>query len=187
VKADRKGGSEIQDEALIAKVKKGDEHAFRLLIEKYRDYLFKMVYSIIRNEKDAEDVTQEVFVRIYFSLPQYQSQGFKTWITRIAVNYAIDVKRKMQRQREEVLESIEAEANESVELPVIKKEERKRIRERLSEIPPNYRDVIYAYYIDEKSYQEIANEQNVEVKTIETKLYRARRWLRKHWKEEDFR
>ncbi|HZG59424.1 MAG TPA: sigma factor [Anoxybacillus sp.] len=109
MKADRKGESEIQDEALIAKVKKGNEHAFRLLVEKYRHYLFKTVYAIIRNEKDAEDVTQEVFVRIYLSLPQYQSQGFKTWMTCIAVNYAIDVKRKMQRQREEILEVIETE------------------------------------------------------------------------------
>ncbi|TXK90620.1 sigma-70 family RNA polymerase sigma factor, partial [Parageobacillus sp. SY1] len=174
MKTDRKGESEIQDEALIAKARKGDEHAFRLLIEKYRNYLFKTVYSIIRNEKDAEDVTQEVFVRIYFSLPRYQSQGFKTWMTRIAVNYAIDVKRKMQRQREEVMESIEAEADERVEVSVMKKEERERIRQRLEEIPLNYRDVIYAYYIDEKSYQQIAKEQNVEVKTVETKLYRAR-------------
>jgi RNA polymerase sigma factor (sigma-70 family) len=187
VKTDRKGESEIQDEELIAKAKKGDEHAFRLLIEKYRDYLFKTVYSIIRNEKDAEDVTQEVFVRMYLSLPQYQSKGFKTWMTRIAVNYAIDVKRKMQRQREEMLEVIETEANESVEFPIIQKEERERIRQRLEEIPPNYREVIYAYYIDEKSYQQIAKEQNIEVKTVETKLYRARNWLRKHWKEEDFR
>ncbi|WP_326946608.1 sigma-70 family RNA polymerase sigma factor [Bacillus alveayuensis] len=171
----------------MAKAKKGDEHAFRLLIEKYRDYLFKTVYSIIRNEKDAEDVTQEVFVRMYLSLPQYQSKGFKTWMTRIAVNYAIDIKRKRQRQREELLESVEAEANESIELPIIQKEERERIRRRLQDIPPNYRDVIYAYYIDEKSYQQIAKEQNVEVKTVETKLYRARSWLRKHWKEEDFR
>nr|WP_255572184.1 sigma-70 family RNA polymerase sigma factor [Anoxybacillus sp. ST70] len=157
-----------------------------MLIEKYRDYLFKTVYSIIRNEKDAEDVTQEVFVRIYLSLSRYQSQGFKTWMTRIAVNYAIDVKRKMQRQLEEVMESIEAEADERVEVSVIKKEERERIRQRLEEIPLNYRDVIYAYYIDEKSYQQIAKEQNVEVKTVETKLYRARSWLRKHWKGEDF-
>lgn len=186
MKTDRKRESEIQDEALIAKARKGDEHAFRLLIEKYRDYLFKTVYSIIRNEKDAEDVTQEVFVRIYFSLPRYQSQGFKTWMTRIAVNYAIDVKRKMQRQREEVMESIEAEADERVEVSVMKKEERERIRQRLEEIPLNYRDVIYAYYIDEKSYQQIAKEQNVEVKTVETKLYRARSWLRKHWREGDF-
>ncbi|MGG3998439.1 RNA polymerase sigma factor [Anoxybacillus kestanbolensis] len=186
MKTDRKGESEIQDEALIAKARKGDEHAFRLLIEKYSNYLFKTVYSIIRNEKDAEDVTQEVFVRIYLSLPRYQSQGFKTWMTRIAVNYAIDVKRKMQRQREEVMESIEAEADERVEVSVMKKEERERIRQRLEEIPLNYRDVIYAYYIDEKSYQQIAKEQNVDVKTVETKLYRARSWLRKHWREEDF-
>jgi RNA polymerase sigma factor (sigma-70 family) len=53
-------------------------------------------------------------------------------------------------------------------------------------MPPNYRDVIYAYYITEKSYKQIADEQQVEVKTIEMKLYRARNWMKKHWKEDDF-
>lgn len=66
------------------------------------------------------------------------------------------------------------------------RQQRKLLREKLNDIPDNYRDVIYGYYIAEKSYQQLAEEQNVQVKTIETKLYRARIWLKKHWKEEDF-
>ncbi|MBS2772046.1 sigma-70 family RNA polymerase sigma factor [Anoxybacillus rupiensis] len=186
MKKDRKGESGIQDDVLIDKVQNGDEHALRMLIEKYRDYLYKTVYSIIRHEKDAEDATQEVLVRIFLSLSQYQSQGFKAWITRIAVNYAIDVKRKRERKREEALEATEPEAAENVEQLVIKKAEKEQVRRRLEEIPPSYREIIYAYYIEEKSYQQIAKEQNIAVKTVETKLYRARNWLRKHWKEGDF-
>ena len=60
--------------------------------------------QIVRNEKDAEDVTQEVFVKIYYALPKYKKQGFKTWITRIAMNHSIDLTRKQQRKQESVVD-----------------------------------------------------------------------------------
>jgi len=175
---------------LIEKVKRGDDEAFRLLVEKYRNDLFRVIYSVLKDQKESEDAAQEVFMKIYTSLPRYENLGFKTWITRIAVNHAIDIKRKQQRRREDVSEIVEidSEAGEetSLESEVIHRERRKLVRERLNELPDNYRDVIYGYYIAEKSYKQMALEQNVQVKTIETKLYRARIWMKKHWREEDF-
>lgn len=152
--------------------------------------MFRAIYPILRDEKDAEDATQEAFLKIYYALPNYQSQGLKTWMTRVAVNHAIDVKRKKQKQKELTLETDELSAlsqtTENVVVPLLQKEQREIVRERLEEMPSNYRDVIYAYYITDKSYKQIADEQKVEVKTVETKLYRARSWMKKHWKEEDF-
>lgn len=145
----------------------------------------------MRHEKDAEDATQEVFLKIYYALPQYGSQGIKAWLTRIAVNHAIDVKRKKQRQQEMILEPDDiptlSSPEENVVLPLIQKEQRELVKSRLHDMPANYRQVIEAYYIAEKSYKQIAEEQQVEVKTVETKLYRARNWMKKHWKEDDFR
>lgn len=96
---------------LVEKVRAGNDHAFRILIETYKQTIYRTVYSVLRNQKDAEDVTQEVFIKIYTSLPQYKNQGFKTWITRIAVNHAIDLKRKRQRQKEEPHEERSSEAD----------------------------------------------------------------------------
>ncbi len=79
-----------------------------------------------------------------------------------------------------------ATTRDSLEKQVIHNEQRRLVRNRLNELPDNYRDVIYGFYIAEKSYQEMAEEQNVQVKTIETKLYRARHWIKKNWKEDDF-
>ncbi|SIA55942.1 RNA polymerase sigma factor SigE [Mycobacteroides abscessus subsp. abscessus] len=152
--------------------------------------MFRTIFAVLRDRKEAEDAAQEVFIKIYSSLPQYEDQGFKTWITRIAVNHAIDVKRKRDRRREDSLEyagyELHGTQKEAVEAEVMNKERRKRVREKLHQLPDNYRDVIYDFYIAEKSYQQIAEEQNVQVKTVETKLYRARLWMRKHWKEDDF-
>lgn len=185
-----KGERTINEEALIEKVLDGDDHAFRLLVEKYRNDVFRTIFAVLRDQKEAEDAAQEVFMKIYLSLPQYQNQGFKTWITRIAVNQAIDIKRKQARRREEVAEELElplvGTAKDSVEKEIIETDRRRLVRRKLDELPDNYRDVIYGFYIAEKSYQQMAEEQNVQVKTIETKLYRARHWMKKNWKEDDF-
>jgi RNA polymerase sigma factor (sigma-70 family) len=168
----------------------GNDHAFRLLVEKYRNDVFRTVLAVLRDQKEAEDAAQEVFIKIYTSLPQYGNQGFKTWMTRIAVNHAIDVKRKQARRREEVVDTLEQQAfgtpRDSIEREIIEQDRRSLVRKKLNEVPENYREVIYGFYIAEKSYQQMAEEQNVQVKTIETKLYRARHWMKKNWKEDDF-
>ncbi|WP_396954615.1 RNA polymerase sigma factor [Neobacillus sp.] len=180
----------MSDTALIEKVLDGNDHAFRLLVEKYRNDVFRTVFAVLHDQKEAEDAAQEVFIKIYTSLPQYGNQGFKTWMTRIAVNHAIDVKRKQARRREEVVDTLEQQAlgtpSDSVEREIIEQDRRSLVRKKLNEVPENYREVIYGFYIAEKSYQQMAEEQNVQVKTIETKLYRARHWMKKNWKEDDF-
>ncbi|RTR26735.1 sigma-70 family RNA polymerase sigma factor [Robertmurraya yapensis] len=190
MEAARKGERVINDQVLIKKILSGNDHAFRILVETYRTELFRTVYAVLRNQKDAEDATQEVFMKIYHALPQYENQGFKTWMKRIAVNHAIDIKRKQERRREEIVEVLEYDAlvstRDHLENKVIKLEQRRLVRERLEELPENYREVVHDFYIAEKSYQQMAEEQQVQVKTIETKLYRARNWMKKHWKEDDF-
>ncbi|MFB7638524.1 sigma-70 family RNA polymerase sigma factor [Peribacillus butanolivorans] len=175
---------------LVEKVRGGNDHAFRILIETYKETILRTVYSVLRNQKDAEDVTQEVFIKIYTSLPQYKNQGFKTWITRIAVNHAIDLKRKRERQKEESHEVQPSEAHlglsDDVEAVFFRNEKRKQVLRKLNDLPEGYRAVVYGYYIQEKTFQQIAEEQQIQVKSVEVKLYRARNWMRKHWKEEDF-
>lgn len=178
------------EQALIEKAKAGDEHAFRMLVEKYRHLVFRSVYAVLRDQKDAEDATQEVFLKMYLSLPQYQNQGFKSWLMRIAVNHAIDMRRKAYREREEAAEDFQFDANAQIEdsVPdkIVKKELKQLVRTRINELPENYRDVIYGFYIEEKSYEQIAQEQNVKRETVATKLHRAKLWMKKHWKESDF-
>lgn len=183
-------GREMNEQLLIQKIIEGNDHAFRILVEKYNSELFRVIYAILRNQKDAEDAVQEVFIKVYHSLPNYKDQGFQSWIKRIAVNHAIDMKRKQKRRQEEVMESPELSteigSREGIEWEVIRREKVKLVQKRLNELPKNYRDVIYDFYILEKSYKQIAEERKEQVKTIETKIYRARQWMKKHWKEDDF-
>jgi RNA polymerase sigma factor (sigma-70 family) len=175
----------------------GNADAFRSIIETYQTYLYRVAFSVLHHSKDAEDATQEAFVKIFFALPKYQGQGFKTWITRIALNTAIDHKRKLGNRRESLVpQDIDTDdipvnehalAPESVEDNLLRKERSRLIAHYLNEIPDNYRHVVVAFYIEEKSQLQIANEHGIAIKTVESKLYRARHWMKKHWKEEDFR
>jgi RNA polymerase sigma factor (sigma-70 family) len=187
-----KGETNIEDDALVQQIISGHDECFRLLIERHRRYLYQVVYSVVNHVKDAEDVTQEAFVKIYFALPQYQFHGFKTWMTRIAVHRAIDFKRKGQKLKENLVADFpdHPPSNPSlvkhIEQSVIREERRELVHKSLAEMPSNYREVVIAFYIEEKTYQQIAIEQGIEIKSVESKLYRAKNWLRKHWKEEDF-
>lgn len=186
----KKGGREINDEALLKQVRRGNDHAFRLFIEKYRNDIFKVAYSVLSNQKDAEDVTQEIFLKIYYSLPKYEGKGLKTWMTRIAVNHSIDMKRKKERRREVVTEDqalqLKTTSTDSVEGELLRKEKQRQVQDKIKELPENYRVVVYGYYIQEKSSQQLAVDLDVKEKTIVVKLHRARNWMRKRWKEDDF-
>lgn len=178
------------EQTLIKKVIAGDEHAFRVLVETYRNLVFHLVYGVLRNQKDAEDATQEVFLKIYLSLPEYKNQGFKSWMTRIAVNHAIDMSRKVYRKREVVAEDFQLDMNESAEESVgeqvVKKEIKQLVLQKIHELPANYRDTVYGFYIEDKTYEQMAKEQQVKRATIATKLHRARIWMKSNWKESDF-
>lgn len=161
-------------------------------MERYRQYVYQVVYSVLRHAKDAEDVTQECFIKAFYALPQYKYQGFKTWLTRIALNKAIDQSRKTVRhtahveQTPETGEEKAALESDEVEPQVLRRERSELVRRRIGEMPEGYRDVMTAYYLEDKTYQEIAKEYGVEPKSVEVKLYRAKKWFRKHWKEEEF-
>ncbi|KOS29243.1 RNA polymerase sigma factor SigW [Bacillus anthracis] len=112
-------------------------------------------------------------------------------MARIATNHAIDYKRKKARENEELSLCKETEENiksshNIADLFSLTKEQLLLIAQKLRELPENYRDVVLAHYLEEKSYQEIALQEKIEVKTVEMKLYRARKWIKKHWKEEEF-
>ncbi|GIO65185.1 RNA polymerase sigma factor SigW [Paenibacillus cookii] len=162
-----------------------------MLVEQYSQHVFQTAYSVLKNAKEAEDAAQEVFLQVYKSLPEYRSQGFKTWITRICVNKAIDAKRKISRRREEQMadgELIEhlPSAEEDVLRQLVRKEKQKLLETKMDGLPAQHRDILVQFYIEEKSYDQIAREQNIAVKTVESRLYRARSWIRKHWKEEEW-
>nr|WP_082865697.1 RNA polymerase sigma factor [Paenibacillus crassostreae] len=177
---------------MIADVLRGDSDAFRYIVDQYSKHIFHTTYSVLRDVKDAEDVAQETFIQIYKSLSQYRSQGFKSWITRIATNKAIDLKRKKTRRGEDNLYPVVdmellPDGEEDPLSRTIRKEKKELFKQKLQTVPDNHRVVLTAFYLEEKNYEQIGQELQVKPKTVESKLYRAREWIRNKWKEEDWK
>ncbi|MNZ71254.1 RNA polymerase sigma factor, sigma-70 family [Fontibacillus panacisegetis] len=113
-------------------------------------------------------------------------------MTRIALNKAIDLKRKKDRRREEQWDPIDVDLQVIDEKPevvqgIIDIEQSEELRNKIAAMPPGHKIIVSSFYLKGKSYEEIASELNVTVKTVESKLYRARAWMREHWKEEEWR
>ncbi|MEV5026369.1 sigma-70 family RNA polymerase sigma factor [Paenibacillus sp. LPE1-1-1.1] len=189
-----KEGSDIQDEDWIIAVQKGGPEHYGPFVQAYGPYIYRTVFAVLRSPHDAEDVTQEVLLQIYRSLPDCRLDGLKTWITRIAVNRSIDFKRSRARRPEELADSDamsermqeENSVMPAAELVAIEQADRQQVRERVEEMPDNYREVVTAFYMEDKSYEQIAAETGLERKSVESRLYRARSWMKRHWRKEDF-
>ncbi len=181
-------GSDIRDEDLIRAVLEGGPEHYRPFVQAYGQYIYRTVYAVLQSPHDAEDVTQEVLLQIYRSLPEYRMEGLKTWITRIAVNRAIDHKRKMQRQQETIQDHdqlVRQDTAPAAESEAIREVHRQQVRQLIEQLPSNYREVVSAYYMEGKTYEQIATETGLEIKSVESRLYRARHWIKQRWRKED--
>lgn len=181
----------ISEELLIKRAVAGDEDSFNQIIELYKNYVFAIILNFIKDYGEVENVAQEVFLQIYISLPNYDNDNFKGWISRITSNKSIDwIRRKKSKFKEETLEItevlVDSSESDSVETPeqlLIKKEDSEELVDILNSIPDIYKEVLEKFYFEEMTYEEIAKEENVAVKTIASRLYRGKNLLREKWRE----
>ncbi len=176
------------DELLVKKAIKGDDDSFRSIVEKYQGLVYAICFNITGHRQEAENLAQETFIQVYRSLSRYENKGFKSWIGKIATNKAIDWKRKRRLENEgkvvylEDIEEISTESN-LIDDELIKKENTKKLLELCNKLPDIYSTVLIKFYIQSKSYNEISKEDGISVKTVESRLYRAKNAIRRQWKE----
>ncbi len=180
-----------RENLLIEKAKSGNEDSFSKLIDIYKNYIFAIILNFIKDYSEAENVAQEVCLQIFVSLPNYDQQNFKGWIGRIATNKSIDwLRSKKAKFNDEALEDgylekLAVDPKDNPEIILFEKEKRERLFEALNSIPKIYGDTLKKFYFEEKSYETIAKEEGVTIKTIASRLYRAKILLKEKWREED--
>src|SRR4029434_5906493 len=103
--------TELGDDVMVRRAQKGDMVAFEELVGRHRDKIYARAFSMMRNEDDATDLSQEAWVKGWQRLKQFQGDSsFVTWMTRIVINLCLDQLRKQKRQRSESIESLEEES-----------------------------------------------------------------------------
>ncbi len=177
-----------EEAALVRRVQAQDEMAFREVVERYQAKVFSIIYGILRNRNDAEDIAQQVFAKIYFSIKNFDFRSsLLTWIYKITVNECYDYLRK-KRVRKLVYESdFSAEDSQRMETsdpatdqaaPVDKRlAQHDLIIKLLSKISEEDRSLILLKEVEGHSVEELAGMTGMNENTIKVKLFRARQKL----------
>ena len=180
--------SSSEDRALVTAAQKGDMVAFEELVARHRDKIYARAYSMMRNQEEAIDLSQEAWVKGWQRLVQFQGDSsFGTWMTRIVINLCLDQLRKQKRQRTESMEEM-AEESGGVErhMPVItinptagleRNELRQRIDRALGQLSYEHRTVLVLHEFDELEYKEIAKVMACSIGTVMSRLFYGRRRL----------
>lgn len=174
------------DERLVRRAQRGEMAAFEELVARHRDKIYARAFSMLRNEDDAVDVSQEAWIKGWQRLKQFQGESsFVTWMTRIVINLCLDALRKQKRQRAESIETI-AEESGGVErqMPVVtvnptegleRTELRQRIDKALGQLSYEHRTVLILHEFEELEYKEIAKRMECSIGTVMSRLFYARR------------
>lgn len=171
------------DDALIMLFQSGEQEVFRFLVERYREKVRNVIYSIFNDPDQVDDISQEVFIKVYHALPNFRFESsFYTWVYRIAVNKCRDELRKKKVKRFFSFHSFETTTNTKIENLATTTFDDENIRgvieESLKKLPEKFRLPIILKDIDGMSYDEIADVLDCEVGTVKSRLSRGRAMLK---------
>jgi RNA polymerase sigma-70 factor (ECF subfamily) len=177
--------SNIPDAELIRKYKNGEEKAFTVLLERYKDRLFTFILRLVGNKETAEDIFQETFIKVLNGLPNYREENkFSSWLFGIANNSCMDYFRKNKFKYLFYINSFSEEENlydiePTPDIKIDKFEVKKIIDEALSQLPAEQRQVLLLREHSELSFREIAEMLNCPLNTVLTRMRYALNKLNK--------
>lgn len=178
---------------LIKKAIEGDESAYKNLLENYRGAIYNLLYKMVRNKEETEDLVQEAFMKAFKALPSFNEEyAFSTWLYKIAVNNCIDHMRKKKLQTYSINKPVQSKDGEldrefpdtsmSPDKSILSEERASIIETAIDELPENYKTAIILRHSEEKSYEEISKILNIPLGTVKARIFRAREMLKKKLK-----
>ncbi|RAV17653.1 RNA polymerase sigma factor [Paenibacillus contaminans] len=178
----------LTDEELAEEVRQGRQDAYRMLVKRHQTYVYTLILRMVEHPETAEDLSQEVFLKLYRTLVQYRGESkFTTWLYRLTVNLVQDYRRSQRRKPlEAMLDKVRnwfGDRSAEPEQQVVRQEEQSDMQALLASLPDKYRIIMYLYHYKQLSYQEIADIMQLPLKTVETRLYRGKTMLKQKWIE----
>ncbi len=168
------------ERALVERCRAGDEQAFQELVDRHKDLVFALIARTVQDRSRAEDLAQDVFLRVHRGLPYFRGEArLSTWIYRIVANVCLQ-----DRAKPALAASIDDDpsgrtAPSSTDRQFGDLELRDRLEKAIARLPANYRLVIAAHYLQGMRYEDLADALELPLGTIKTQLYRAKQQLRR--------
>ncbi len=177
------------DYQLVRQAIMGDQKAYSVLMERYRNSIYHMMFKMVKNREDADDLMLEAFGKAFNKLESYEPRyAFSTWLFKIAINNCIDHIRKKRLKLLSIDDPIELNSDNDFSSNIrsgaldpeerfIKKQRIKLMRTILNKLSLKYRLMIELRFFEEMSYDEIATELNIPLGTVKAQLFRAKEIL----------
>ena len=175
-----------EDHALVKRLRSGDDFALNEIMHRYKERVYRLAWRYVGNEDAALDVTQETFTKLYFNIDKYNpAYKFSTWLFQIAVNLCRDHLRKNKNNARSV--SLDAlnesssgdwqRSDENIEASFMSRQQLTLLRREIDLLPDTLKEAFILFTIEERTQVECAEILNVSAKTVETRVYRARKIL----------
>ena len=172
---------------IIRRAAGGDRQAFEIIYKQYGGVVYTLAFRICARHEDAEEITQDVFVRIHRKLGEFQfASSLKTWIYRIAVNTAINHVKKYAKHEKKVENYPLSNVNPymvTAETNIEAKEKADNIQQLFNLLNEDQRACLYLRSVEQMSYAEIAETLDININTVRTRIKRAREKLMEHREE----
>ena len=183
-----------EDAVLVKRAIGGDDRAIKGIMRRYKNPVAQIVYKLVRDRGQIEDLTQEVFIKAFQHLGDFDYQHqFASWLFKITNNHCIDYIRKKRLSVYSIDDQVKTEDGEiTYEIPdstyepdlnLLREQKSKIIRQAIDSLPKKYREVILLRHREELSYEEIAEKTGLPVNTIKVQLFRAREMMHKFLKD----
>lgn len=182
--------TEDKDVILVQRVLQGDQSAFRLLVERYQSYVFTIAYKVLKQREAAEEVAQDVFLKVYRMLGSFQQKAkFSTWLYTIAYRTALDEARKKKRhalsiEADDQYLQLEDVDGKSPAFDALQGDLNKQLEKAILHLKSTDATLICLYYLQEKNVREIQVITGLSKSNIKTKLFRLREQLRLQLKQQ---
>lgn len=169
-----------------------DQIAFRKLVEEYQSKFLTMAYKFTNDYNDAEDLCQEIFIKVYRNLSGFKNQSkLSTWLYKIAINTCLDWNRRNKPKIFNITNIMDKSVKElsskhNTEQIIIYKERQQMVHNAVYSLKDKYKTIVILYHFNQLSYKEISFILNIPVKTIETRLYRGRKQIKEQLMKEGF-
>ena len=171
----------LTDAQIVARVLKGDQAPYGLLVERYQPAVFNAAYRLLGHIEEAADITQEAFLRAYQALDSYQTnRPLAPWLCRIAINLALSrlKKRRPALPLDEETGYDPPDPSAEPQAALLHAEQQQMLRQAILALPPDQRAVIELRHFQDQSYEEIAAGLGISLTNVKSRLFRARQQLR---------
>ena len=178
----------INDQYYINQIIEGNSNAFAVLVDRYKDLVFTLSYKMVKNREEAEEISQDTFIKIFKSLNKFKGESkFSTWVYKITYNTCLDRLKKNKKENSVVyiedFSEHQVKAIETVFDTIDEKERNQRIQDCLLLLPSEDAFLLTLYYFDDQSIEEIAKVVDSNANNIKVKLFRSRKKMASILKE----